>query len=91
MTGTFFVFYEAAFISISLYVSYGCKIKVSTINGISMLTLGTGCLLFSLPHFLTPLYEYKESGNDSDVCLDQGKNCGMAALIQNIRENKSCS
>ena len=73
MTGLFFVLYEAAFILISLYVSYGLKWKVSTITGTSMLFLGSGCLLFSLPHFLTPEYKYEvgEKGRNQVFLIKQ--------------------
>lgn len=81
MTGLFFVFYEAGFISVSLYVSYVLKWKVSTISGFSMLTLGIGCLLLSLPHFFTGLYEYKDGDGSTDICL--AEDLGVHSSITN--------
>jgi len=73
MIGLFFVFYELGFILLSLYISFGLKWKVSTTTGVSMLTLGTGLVLFSLPHFFTGLYEYKNDGDEHEICMAEAK------------------
>ena len=77
MMGLLFVTYELGFVIISLYISHSLKWPVTRICGVSMITLGVGCIMFSLPHFLTGLYSYKEEDEDADICHADELECDL--------------
>ena len=63
MTGFMIVFSEIAFVASAVTITKTWTASVGVKNCVCMIILGVGCIIYSLPHFLTGNYTY--AGMDS--------------------------